>query len=95
MPRDEQLFDLDVYHLGTKYSSDRSPHSDLGTGQCSNDDGLGTNEKADAQYEEFWGVQRRATSGEPSLHPFLWYVGFGVSDISTANWLYQAFTSPT
>ena len=48
MPRDEQFFHLDLYHLGTQYSSNRSSHSDMGTGQCSNDDRLGTNEKVDA-----------------------------------------------
>ena len=72
MPRDEQLLDSDIYHLGTQHSSYRSSHSDLGTSQCSNDDGLGTDEEADAQYQELWGVQRSATSGESSLHTILW-----------------------
>lgn len=75
MPRDEQFFDFDVHHLGPEYSSYRSSYSNMGPGQCSNDDGLRTNEKADAQYQEFWGVQRSAPSGESSLHPVLWYVG--------------------
>lgn len=48
MPGDEQLLDSDIYYLGTKYGSYRSSHADLGTGQCSDYDGLGTNEKVDA-----------------------------------------------
>ena len=85
MSRNEQFLNADVYHLGIEHCSYRSPLSDLGAGQCSNNDGLGTNEKVDAQYQELWGVQRGATSSEPSLYSFLRYVDYGAPMISTAN----------
>lgn len=73
MPSYEQLLNADLNHIRPLHSSYRSLGQDMGPSQCSNADCAGTNEEVDAQYEEFWRIQRSASLGKSSLYTLLWY----------------------
>lgn len=45
MPRDEQFFNVDLYHFGSRHSSYTQTGPDMDSSKRSNIDGLGTDAK--------------------------------------------------
>lgn len=74
MSYDEQFLDSHIDHLGAGDSTCTSVTKNMESGQCANDECVGTDAEVDGEHEEFWRIPRDAAPGQSAVHPFLRYV---------------------